>query len=85
MKIPKGEVIEELAFEGKVGDGAIAFFSELIANYVDEYIDETTLLRDIEEDKPEIFIDKRVRRCCACGYYFRDKSVNNSKVACSDE
>lgn len=84
MKIQKGQVIEELAYEAKPGAGAIEFMSELIEQYFDEYLDEEILIRDIEEDKPELFAEKRVRRCCACGHYFRDKSKNNSAVTCSD-
>lgn len=85
MKIEKGQVIEELAIGATPGAGAVQFIKELLDRYSDEYFDEFILLRDIEEDKPEIFEDKRVRKCCACGFYFRDKSKPNSAVVCSDE
>ena len=32
--------------------------SELIEQYLDEYIDEELLIRDIEEDKPELFAER---------------------------
>lgn len=85
QKIIKGEVIAELAHKLPPGDGAITFAQELIERYGEEYGDIELLFRDIESDRPEIFEDTRVRRCCACGQYFRDKAKNNMTVACSDD
>ncbi|WP_336046761.1 hypothetical protein [Solibacillus ferritrahens] len=84
-KIIKGEVIAELANELAPGIGAVNFAQELIEQYGDEYPDEALLFRDIESDRPEIFEDKRVRRCSACGHYFRDQSKGNQAITCSDD
>lgn len=85
MKIQKGQVIEELAFKALPGSGAIEFMKSVLDLDGCDIYDAMLLLRELEEESSEIFQNKRVRPCCACGYLFYDHSKPNSAVVCSEE
>lgn len=79
-KIKRGEVIEELAYT-RIGAGAVEFARRYFSpdmEYYEAYDIATELINAVSEDP-------RIIRCCACGYFFEDKTKNKIGKYCSKE
>lgn len=84
VKLKKGDVLKSTALKIKPGSGAI----ELASQYIHRKMDYDELMYVMEaliDGRFEGVDDKKVRRCACCGYFYRDKTKNNSSVVCSQE
>lgn len=78
-------VITKTAFKVEPGAGAIQFARELYYKYAAAENDPIlTAQRIIDAEYPE-HEHKKVKCCQYCGYFFRDKTKNNSSKVCSDD
>lgn len=83
LKIKQGEVLRETAFKNP-GTGAIEFARRYIGPGY-EYYDMLEIMEDVIDGNFVEIHDKRVKRCQCCGFYYRDKTKNNSATTCSIE
>lgn len=82
-KIKQGEVLKATAFKNP-GAGAIEFARQYIGPGHD-YEDMLEIMADVIDGYFEEVHDKKVKRCQCCGFYYRDKTKNNSSTTCSLE
>ena len=65
------------------GKGAIEFARQFVEGRTrDEAIE---ILRDLLNGNLHDKTDKRIKKCSTCGYYYRDRTKNNSSKTCSRE
>lgn len=84
IKLKKGEVLKHTFLKVLPGAGAV----ELARRYFPlnvEYHDALKIASNLIDGYFEGVDDPKVRRCAHCGYYYRDKTKNNSSVTCSKE
>jgi len=81
IKIPKGHTLVT-GLKVDPGKGAV----ELAMQYVEEMTIEhvEAVCNDLVAGNFDKIDDKKVRRCQFCGYYYEDKTKNNSSLTCSD-
>ncbi|MFP3919347.1 hypothetical protein U5N28_16220 [Lysinibacillus telephonicus] len=83
LKLKQGEVLKATAFRNP-GEGAIEFARQYIGPG-QEYHDMLDIMTDIIDGNFVEIHDKKVKRCQCCGFYYRDKTKNNSATTCSIE
>jgi len=83
LKLKQGEVLKATAFKNP-GEGAIEFARQYIGPG-QEYHDMLDVMSDIIDGNFVEIHDKKVKRCQCCGFYYRDKTKNNSATTCSIE
>lgn len=82
-KLKQGEVLKDTAFKNP-GTGAIEFARSYIGPGHD-YDEMLEIMSDIIDGYFTEVHDKKVKRCQCCGFYYRDKTKNNSATTCSAE
>lgn len=83
LKLKQGEVLKDTAFKNP-GAGAIEFAREYIEQEID-YYELLDVMTDLIDGNFVEIHDKKVKRCQCCGFYYRDKTKNNSATTCSPE
>lgn len=84
IKLKKGEVLKDTFLKVSPGEGAIEFARRYFFFNMLDYDELEIATALVDGDFAEVN-DPRVRRCAHCGYYYRDKTKNNSSVTCSKE
>lgn len=82
IKVEKGQVLITALTVGP-GEGAVEFAMRYVEELTIEHVEE--VCKDLVSGNIEEINDKKVRRCQFCGYYYMDKTKNNSSLTCSDE
>ncbi|AWE07895.1 hypothetical protein DCE79_11080 [Lysinibacillus sp. 2017] len=82
-KIKQGEVLKVTAFKNP-GSGAIEFARRYIGPGHD-YEEMLEIMSAVIDGHFAEIHDKKVKRCQCCGFYYRDKTKNNSGTTCSRE
>ncbi|MCK1997957.1 hypothetical protein MPH47_12100 [Psychrobacillus psychrodurans] len=82
IKVEKGQVLIS-ALKVYPGEGAVEFAMRFVEEMTLEHVQAVCV--DLVAGNFEGIDDKRVRRCQFCGYYYEDKTKNNSSLVCSDE
>lgn len=83
LKIKQGEVLKDTAFKNP-GTGAIEFARRYVGPGHD-YDELLEIMSDLIDGNFVEIHDKKVKRCQCCGFYYRDKTKNNSATTCSVE
>jgi len=84
FKLNKGDVLTRTGLKVMPGEGAIEFARQYFPPYVEHY-EGLEIAADLIDGFFEGVDDPRVRRCNHCGYFYRDKTKNNSSLVCSDD
>lgn len=82
IKVEKGQLLIT-ALKQEPGKGAVEFAMRYVEELTIEHVEE--VCKDLVSGNIEEINDKKVRRCQFCGYYYMDKTKNNSSLTCSDE
>lgn len=82
--LKKGDVLTHTFLKVTPGTGAVEFARRYFPINV-EYHDALEIATAVIDGHFEGVDDSKVRRCAHCGYYYRDKTKNNSSVTCSKE
>lgn len=84
ITLKKGDVLKHTFLKVEPGTGAIELARKYFPPNV-EYHDALEIAAALIDGHFEGIDDPKVRRCAHCGYYYRDKTKNNSSVICSKE
>jgi len=84
FKLNKGDVLAKTGLKVKPGEGAVEFARQFFPPFVD-YHEGLEIATDLIDGFFVGVEDPRVRRCNHCGYYYRDKTKNNSSLVCSED
>lgn len=81
IKVEKGQLLIT-ALKQDPGEGAIEFAMRYVEEMTLEHVG--AVCEDLVSGNFEEINNKKVSRCQFCGYYYADKTKNNSSLTCSD-